>query len=129
MTDTSPVERQRFLAKILHFDLSQKAEILIVFVVFVVIMFLFFFFYLLLIFRFGDEVDFSAGFPARPVGSLGRHIPSAWLLVLLGLPTPSFTSPLILESDLGSLPAGFLAISWLTDLLRHPTQSPKCRFF
>ena len=26
MTDLSPVERQRFLAKILHFDLSQKAE-------------------------------------------------------------------------------------------------------
>ena len=110
VTDPSPMQRQRFLAKILHFDL-------------------FFLCCLLLILRFGDEVDFSAGFPARPVGSLGRHIPSAWLLVLLGLPTPSSTSPFILGSDLGSLPAGFPAISWLMDLLGHPTQSPKWRFF
>ena len=32
-------------------------------------------------------------------------------------------------SDLGYLPAGFPAISWLMGLLGHPTQSPKCRFF
>ena len=87
MTDPSPVESQRFLAKILHFDLSQKAEKLT---------FVLFCFCLLLILRFGDEVNFSAGFPARPVGSLGRGIPSAWLLVLLGPPTRSSSSPLSL---------------------------------
>ena len=37
--------------------------------------FFFFFFCLLLILRFGDEVDFSAGFRARPVGSLGATKP------------------------------------------------------
>ena len=47
----------------------------------------------MLILRFGDEVNFSAGFQARLVGSLGRGIPSAWLLVLLGLPTPPSTAP------------------------------------
>ena len=65
--------------EILHFDLSQKAEKRLNYL-------LFFFSFLLLILRFGDEVDFSAGFPARPVGSLGGLIPSAWLLVLLRLP-------------------------------------------
>ena len=55
-----------------------------------------FFFCLLLILRFGDEVNFSVGFPARPVGSLGQQIPSAWLLVLLGPPTRSSISPLSL---------------------------------
>ena len=52
-----PAESQRFLVKILHFDLSRKAEKPNPF-------------FFLLILRFGDEVDFSAGFPARPVGSL-----------------------------------------------------------
>ena len=64
MTDPSQVESQRFLEKILHFNLSQKVEkrwlIIIIF-------------WLLLFF--GDEVDFSAGFPARPVGSLGGPYP------------------------------------------------------
>ena len=67
--------------KILHFDLSQKAEKQLHLSLF----FLFF----LLILCFGDVVNFSAGFPARPVGNLGGPIPSTWLLVLLGLPTPS----------------------------------------
>ena len=104
VTDPSPVESERFLVKILHFELSQKAEKPVCHL-------FFFFFCLLLILRIGDEVDFSAGVPARPVGSLGQPIPSAWLIVLLGLPTPSSTPPLILGSDLGSLPAGFPAIS------------------
>ena len=114
--DRSQPSGKTKLAKIPHFDLSQKAEKKSTVC-------------LLLILRFGDEVDFSAGFPARPVGSLRQPIPSAWLIVLLGLPTPSSTPPLILGSDLGSLSAGFPAISWLMDLLGHPTQSPKCRFF
>ena len=84
---------------------------------------------LLLILRFGDEVDFSAGFPARPVGSLGGPIPSAWLLVLLGLPTPSSTSPLSLGRTWASFRLAFrLSAGWWA-YSAHPTQSPKCRFF
>ena len=71
----------------------------------------------------GDEVDFSAGFPARPVGSLGAPILSAWLVVLLGPPT----SPLTLWVGPGWL-SGWLSrsISWLMGLLDRPTQSPQC---
>ena len=86
------------------------------------IFFSFFFLFLLLILRFGDEVDFSAGFPARPVGSLGGPIRSAWLLVLLGLPTPSSTSPLILRVGPG-LPSGWLSGYQLADGLTRPSYS------
>ena len=84
---------------------------------------------ILLILHFGDEVDFSAGFPARPVGSLGPPKP----IRLAARPTRSSYSVFHITSffglDLGYLPAGFPAISWLMGLLGHPTQSSKSRFF
>ena len=78
MTEPSPVESQRFLVKILHFDLSHKTEtgyppgLQDHF---------FFFFCLLLILR------FLVGYPARPAGSLGE-MPgcSSYSVFLLGRP-------------------------------------------
>ena len=95
MTEPSPVESQRFLVKILHFDLSHKTEtgyppglqdhI-------------FFFFCLSFV-----DSSFLAMRPALwlafrldQLAVWVRPNPSAWLLVLLGLPTRSSTSPLSL---------------------------------
>ena len=115
MTEPSPVESQRFLVKILHFDLSHKTETgyppglqdhwFFFFLSFVDSSFL------------AMRPAFRLAFRLDQLAVWGRPNPSAWLLVLLGLPTRSSTSPLSLESDLGSLPAGFPAISWLMGLL------------
>ena len=135
MTEPSPVESQRFLVKILHFDLSHKTETgyppglqdqyPLCQVSIVPGQFRFFFFFL----SFVDSSflamrpAFRLAFRLDQLAVWGRPNPSAWLLVLLGLPTRSSTSPLS-----RSLPAGFPAISWLMGLLGRPTQSPKCRF-
>ena len=82
----------------------------------------FFFFCLLLILRFGDEVGFSAGFPARPVGSLGRpktHPPgcSSYSVFLLRLPHHLF-----LWVGLG-LPSGWLSGYQLADARTRTSSS------
>ena len=82
----------------------------------------FFSFCLLLILRFGDEVDFSAGFPARPVGSLGRpktHPPgcSSYSVFLLRLPHHLF-----LWVGLG-FPSGWLSGYQLADARTRTSSS------
>ena len=106
VTNPSPVESQRFLVKILHFDHF--------------FFFCFFFLVMRLIFRLAFRLDQLAVWV--------DPIPSTWLLVLLGHPTLSSHITSYFGSDLGYLPAGFPAISWLMGLLGHPTQSPQCRF-
>ena len=107
VTDLSPVESQRFLVKILHFDLSHKTEtgyppglqdhFFFFFLSFVDSSFL------------AMRPAFRLAFRLDQLAVWGRPNPSAWLLVLLGLPTRSSTSPPL--GHLGSLPASFPAIS------------------
>ena len=94
MTEPSPVENQRFPVKILHFDLSHKTETGYP----PGLQDHCFFFFL----SFNDSSflamrpAFRLAFRLDQLLVLRRPNPSAWLLVLLGLPTRSSTSPLSL---------------------------------
>ena len=83
---------------------------------------------LLLILRFGDEVNFSAGFSGSTCWQSGSVNPVRLAARAIGSSYSTFHSTCFFGSDLGYLPAGFSAIIWLMGLLGHPTQSSKCRF-